>query len=194
MGFFPIYDKSINEDNIRGEYKSVNIDLFETVLERARKSKNGGTYYDKVFRGIIIDLTFNKALKGTTIIRKDSGIIGNLFHEKLSNLKDIKLEDPKFNKIFQVYSDDEVEARYVLSVSFMERLKELSEAFGSKVVQCCFYQEKVVFVVPIKKNMFEPGSIYANENFIDDAKSLLEEMDLICKIIDILRLNIKTNI
>ena len=42
--------------------------------------------------------------------------------------------------------------------------------------------------------MFEPGSIYANENFIDDAKSLLEEMDLICKIIDILRLNIKTNI
>ncbi len=194
MGFFPIYDKSINEDNIRGEYKSVNIDLFETVLERARKSKNGGTYYDKVFRGIIIDLTFNKALKGTTIIRKDSGIIGNLFHEKLSNLKDIKLEDPKFNKIFQVYSDDEVEARYVLSVSFMERLKELSEAFGSKVVQCCFYQEKVVFVVPIKKNMFEPGSIYANENFIDDAKSLLEEMALICKIIDILRLNIKTNI
>ena len=76
----------------------------------------------------------------------------------------------------------------------MERLKELSEAFGSKVVQCCFYQEKVVLVVPIKKNMFEPGSIYANENFIDDAKSLLEEMDLICKIIDILRLNIKTNI
>ena len=104
-------------------------------------------------------LQFNKALKGTTIIRKDSGIIGNLFHEKLSNLKDIKLEDPKFNKIFQVYSDDEVEARYVLSVSFIERLKELSEAFGSKVVQCCFYQEKVVFVVPIKKNMFEPGSI-----------------------------------
>ena len=109
-------------------------------------------------------------------------------------MKDIKLEDPKFNKIFQVYSDDQIEARYVLSVSFMERLKELSEAFGSKVIQCCFYQEKVVFVVPIKKNMFEPGSIYINENFIDDAKSLLEEMDLICKIIDILRLNIRTNI
>ena len=34
MGFFPIYDKSINEDNIRGEYKSVNIDLFETVLDK----------------------------------------------------------------------------------------------------------------------------------------------------------------
>ena len=88
-------------------------------------------------------------------------------------IKDIKLEDPKFNKIFQVYSDDEVEARYVLSVSFMERLKELSEAFGSKVVQCCFYQEKVVFVVPIKKNMFEPGSIYANENFIDELINII---------------------
>ena len=43
-------------------------------------------------------------------------------------------------------------------------------------------------------DMFEPGSIYVAENFIDDAKSLLEEMDLICKIVDILNLNIKTNL
>ena len=193
MGFFPTYHKQINEDNILGEYKSVKIDLFETVLERKRKSKHG-TYYDEVFRGIIIDLTFNKTLKGTTIVRKDSGFIGNLFHETLPKLKDVKLEDPNFNKIFQVYSDDQVEARYVLSVSFMERLKELSAAFGSKIVQCCFYQEKVVFVIPVKKNMFEPGSIYVAEDFIDDAKRLLEEMDLISKIIDILNLNNKTNL
>ena len=194
MGFFPRYDRQTNEDNILGTYKSVKIDLFETVLERARKSKDGGTYYDDVFRGIIIDLTFNKTLKGTTIVRKDSGFIGNLFHETLPKLKDVKLEDPNFNKIFQAYSDDQVEARFILSVSFMERLKELSEAFASKAVQCCFYQEKVVFVVPVKKNMFEPGSIYVAENFIDDAKNLLKEMDLICKIVDILSLNIKTNL
>ena len=141
MGFFPRYDRQTNEDNIRGTYKSVKIDLFETVLERARKSKDG-EYYEDVFRGIIIDLTFNKTLRGTTIIRKDSGLIGNLFHETLPKLKDVKLEDPNFNKIFQAYSDDQVEARYILSVSFMERLKELSEAFGSKAVQCCFFQEK----------------------------------------------------
>ena len=194
MGFFPRYDRQTNEDNICGTYKSVKIDLLETVLERARKSKDGGTYYDDVFRGIIIDLTFNKTLKGTTIIRKDSGLIGNLFHEKLPKLKDVKLEDGNFNKIFQAYSDDQVEARYILSVSFMERLKELSEAFASKAVQCCFYQEKVVFVIPVKKNMFEPGSIYVAENFIDDAKSLLKEMDLICTIVNILNLNIKTNL
>lgn len=193
MGFFPRYDRQTNEDNIRGTYNGVKIDLFETVLDRARKSKNG-EYYDEVFRGIIIGLTFNKTLKGTTIIRKDSGLIGNLFHETLPELKDVKLEDPNFNKIFQAYSDDQVEARYVLSVSFMERLKELSEAFGSKAIQCCFYQEKVVFVIPVKKNMFEPGSIYVAENFIDDAKSLLKEVELICKIVNILNLNIKTNL
>ena len=193
MGFFPRYDRQTNEDNIRGTYNGVKIDLFETVLDRARKSQDG-EYYDEVFRGIIIGLTFNKTLKGTTIIRKDSGLIGNLFHETLPELKDVKLEDPNFNKIFQAYSDDQVEARYVLSVSFMERLKELSEAFGSKAIQCCFYQEKVVFVIPVKKNMFEPGSIYVAENFIDDAKSLLKEVELICKIVNILNLNIKTNL
>ena len=76
----------------------------------------------------------------------------------------------------------------------MEETKELSEAFGSKVVQCCFYQEKWFLLFLLRKICLNLVQIYANENFIDDAKSLLEEMDLICKIIDILRLNIKTNI
>ena len=63
------------EDNIRGEYKSVNIDLFETVLNRKSKMEE-----HSMIKCIgEIDLTFNKALKGTTIIRKDSGILGNLF-------------------------------------------------------------------------------------------------------------------
>lgn len=36
----------------------------------------------------------------------------------------VRLEDPEFEKIFVVYSSDEVEARYILSTSFMERLVE----------------------------------------------------------------------
>ena len=36
--------------------------------------------------------------------------------------------------------------------------------------------------------MFEPGSIYEPEDFIDDSKSLLKELNLIFSIIDQLKL------
>mgnify|MGYP001230305973 FL=1 len=49
-------------------------------------------------------------------------------------------------------------------------------------------------MIPIKKNMFEPGSIYEPEDFIDDSKNLLKELNLIFNIIDQLKLNMKINL
>ena len=42
--------------------------------------------------------------------------------------------------------------------------------------------------------MFEPGSIYEPEDFIDDSKNLLKELNLIFSIIDQLKLNMKINL
>jgi hypothetical protein len=42
--------------------------------------------------------------------------------------------------------------------------------------------------------MFEPGPITEPEDFIDDSKSLLKEMQLIFDISDTLELNIKTGL
>ena len=96
--------------------------------------------------------------------------------------------------MFEVYSDDQVESRYLLTVSFMERLKELAETFGGKSIQCCFYNKELFMMIPIKKDMFEPGSIFEPEDFIDDSKNLLKELNLIFNIIDQLKLNMKINL
>ena len=45
---------------------------------------------------------------------------------KTKGLKEVILEDPEFKNIWAVHSDDQVEARYLLTVTFMERLKELN--------------------------------------------------------------------
>ena len=111
-----------------------------------------------------------------------------------SKIDQVKLEDPIFEKMFEVYSDDQVEARYLLTVTFIERLKELVENFGGKSIQCCFYNNKLLMMIPIEKDMFEPGSIYEAEDFIDDSKSLLKELSLIFSIIDTLKLNMEINL
>ena len=194
----PKHDTEIAEDHIVGTYKEIKIDLFETQLSRKVKYKdsngNTSTRLKTIFDGLILELSMNKSFGGKTVVKKDSGTVGNWFIKKSTSLKKVKLEDPIFEKMFEVYSDDQVEARYLLTVTFIERLKELVENFGGKSIQCCFYNNKLLMMIPIEKDMFEPGSIYEAEDFIDDSKSLLKELSLIFNIIDTLKLNMKINL
>ena len=185
----PKHDTEIAEDHITGTYKDIKVDLFETKL-----SKDSDENSNTVFDGIIVELSMNKSFSGKTVIKKDIGTVGNWFINKSTSLKKVKLEDPNFEKMFEVYSDDQVEARYLLTVTFIERLKELVENFGGKSIQCCFYNNKLLMMIPIEKDLFETGSIYEAEDFIDDSKSLLKELSLIFNIIDTLKLNMKINL
>ena len=189
----PKHDTEIAEDHIVGTYKEIKIDLFETKLSKD-SDENSSTTLNTVFDGIIVELSMNKSFSGKTVVKKDIGTVGNWFIKKSTSLKKVKLEDPNFEKMFEVYSDDQVEARYLLTVTFIERLKELVENFGGKSIQCCFYNNKLLMMIPIEKDMFEPGSIYEAEDFIDDSKSLLKELSLIFNIIDTLKLNMKINL
>ena len=189
----PKHDTEIAEDHITGTYKDIKVDLFETKLSKD-SDENSSTTLNTVFDGIIVELSMNKSFSGKTVVKKDIGTVGNWFIKKSTSLKKVKLEDPNFEKMFEVYSDDQVEARYLLTVTFIERLKELVENFGGKSIQCCFYNNKLLMMIPIEKDMFEPGSIYEAEDFIDDSKSLLKELSLIFNIIDTLKLNIKINL
>ena len=189
----PKHDTEIAEDHITGTYKDIKVDLFETKLSKD-SDENSSTTLNTVFDGIIVEVSMNKSFSGKTVVKKDSGTMGNWFIKKSTSLKKVKLEDPNFEKMFEVYSDDQVEARYLLTVTFIERLKELVENFGGKSIQCCFYNNKLLMMIPIEKDMFEPGSIYEAEDFIDDSKSLLKELSLIFSIIDTLKLNMEINL
>jgi hypothetical protein len=189
----PHHDTEIAEDHITGTYKDIKVDLFETKLSKD-SDENSSTTLNTVFDGIIVEVSMNKSFSGKTVVKKDIGTVGNWFIKKSTSLKKVKLEDPNFEKMFEVYSDDQVEARYLLTVTFIERLKELVENFGGKSIQCCFYNNKLLMMIPIEKDMFEPGSIYEAEDFIDDSKSLLKELSLIFSIIDTLKLNMEINL
>jgi len=186
----PDYNIESNEDLVVGKYKGVQITLFESKLEHESgygKDRRRQT----LFKGVMIEISMNKSFQGKTIIRKDSGAIGNWFKDKLSKLESVRLEDPEFENQFEVYSSDQVEARYLLTTSFMQRLLDLKTAFGGKKIECSFYNKSLLMLISINRNMFEPGSIHEREDFIDDAKSLLNEMQSIFQIIDTLKLDQK---
>lgn len=185
----PRFDLEESEDEVRGEYKGVGIDFFETTLSVRKRTRKGRVYHKSIFRGIVIQLDMKKAFKGKTILKENRSRLEELIANQFISLEQVRLEDPKFERVFDVYSDDQVEARYLLTTSFMERLLRLMEFLGSKKARCSFFQNSLLMMIPMKKNMFEPGSVFEPEDFVDDAKMILEEIHLIHQMVDVLKLD-----
>ena len=81
-----------------------------------------------VFHGLVVRMAVHKNFRGLTIIRHDAGVVGN-GRALLQGLQRVNLEDPVFEQAFEVAASNQVEARYLLTPSFMERLLELSRSF-----------------------------------------------------------------
>lgn len=106
-------------------------------------------------------------------------------------LDEVKLEDPKFAKRFNVYSSDQVEARYLVTPSFMERFQNLNTAFGAKKAKCSFYDDKIMFAISTNKNLFEVGSIWRSLEDPKTLNQLFDELYSIYRMIDYFKLDQK---
>ena len=101
------------------------VELFESILSLTEKNtdllktKEDNKFVTTItFQGLFVKLQMNKNFNGKTVVSDGTA--------KTKGLKEVILEDPEFKNIWDVHSDDQVEARYLLTVTFMERLKELN--------------------------------------------------------------------
>lgn len=74
-------------------------------------------------------------------------------------LEEVILEDSEFNKSYAVFSNDQVEARYLITPAFMERLKKIREVFGAYNVHCVFEDDYITLFLETGRDFFEVGNI-----------------------------------
>ena len=87
-----------------------------------------------------------------------------------------------------------MEARYLLTPSFMERLLELGRQFGSRNISCAFYDDRLLFLIESSRNRFEGGTVLEPETFADEIRAILDEMPVLFGIVDILKLHERTRL
>ena len=105
----------------------------------------------------------------------------------------VKLEDPEFEKEFVVYGDDQVEARYILTTSMMERLlafrrKALGVLKAGSNVYLSFTEGKVFVAVDCRRDLFEPSIFSSNDNFAM-MRDYFETMAMAIGVVEDLKLN-----
>lgn len=105
-----------------------------------------------------------------------------------------KTEDVIFDKRFKIHTQDQVEARYLITTGFMERLNELKLAFGTKNIKCSFFDNRIMIAIQTNRDLFELGSLYKTCPTDKDIHRFYEEMLAIQKLITHLKLTDKTGL
>lgn len=182
LGLAPNHDRARFEDLFHGEREGCAFDLYEAHLEVQRRGRNGQTTYDTVFRGQIIRIEFPKDFLGVTVVKRDAGLFNAM---QAGALKRVGLADPQFERLFEVYSNDQVEARALVHPVFMERLMEIERVFQGGKVRCAFEGGRLLVMVE-GRNLFEPGSMFEPltdparaRRVIDDIVQVLRLMDAV---------------
>ncbi len=192
---FGYYDKQTGDDFFLGTYKDVKIQVSEERLTRRVRTKNG--YRDAlVFGGIIIVLEMNKKFQGQTIVRKDWGIFNFLMMAPICRIKQqdvkmsrVQLEDSVFEKQFEVFSTDQIEARYLLTTAFMERVLEVKRRFHGKKIRLSFFGNKLMIAMETSQDMFETTSLFTTTARYGRMREVVNQFYAIFSTIDVLKLN-----
>ena len=109
-------------------------------------------------------------------------------------LKHTELEDVDFEKKYNVKTTDEIEARYLLTPSFMERLKNIQIAFRTNNIKCAFSNDSIILAIATNKNIFEIGNLLTQ---LDNAQTLdifFQELTSLLILIEYFKLNEHTGL
>ncbi|WP_395065257.1 DUF3137 domain-containing protein [Flavobacterium sp.] len=165
--------------------------------------------------GLFMVANFNKNFKETTKVltkvwKKTSLDIGGIldgtnFTETTGNydqyqknrnfyrtqkLEDVILENTMFNSLFDVYSSNQIEARYILSTALIERILNFKKRYNYDM-NFVFIDSKMYFTINWGANMMEPYdiSVSLKDVKLDLIKETHQELKHCIEIIDALNIN-----
>lgn len=107
--------------------------------------------------------------------------------KELPRSQGVRLEDPVFRQHFKVYSTDQIEARYILTTAFMNRILKLGEAYKWKI-KAIFINNNIYILIDVRKNWFEMP-FFKSSIDINNYKEFLNDFTKLLAITEILKLN-----
>lgn len=178
-------DRYHTEDLIKGRVGKTVFRCAEVHAEEKKTSVNSKgqsrTYWVDIFKGFIFIADFHKDFQGQTTVVRNSLLKLNFSGSR------VKLENPEFEKIFDVYSTNQIEARYLLSPSMMEQLVALDRGLN-KSIKISFRNSSILIAIPESKDHFE-ASIWKSISDLNQLKSDFSTIHKLVAIVDNLNLN-----
>ncbi len=157
------HDRYKSQDLVHGVYGNTQLSLAEILTER-RQRRRKRTHYVTVFQGLLLIADFHKHFHGRTFALPDTAerALGR-FGRSLQSFTGpratrlIQMDDAAFEQEFAVYSDDQVEARYILSPAMMRRIMDTQRRFA-RDIRLAFKGSCLFMAIPYPSSYLEPKS------------------------------------
>ncbi len=194
--FTATVDRLSGNDHVKGLIDGTKIEFSDLHAEQRHKNSKGKESWSTIFRGLFIVAEFNKNFIGKTVILPDSAqntfgdLIGGWLQSKNMGRDElVKMDNNEFEKEFVVYSTDQIEARYILSHSLMQRLLSFQKK-SKHPVYISFIGDSIHMAIYYDKDLFEP-SIFHSLLKYKIAMEYVSTLHLAIGIVDELKLNKK---
>jgi hypothetical protein len=186
LGLVGGWDRSKYEDELTGKRGDAPFQFYEAHLEEKRTTTDSKgrtrTTWVTIFKGQCLVVKFHKQFNGVTKVYRDAGAFNFLKKFGVREPR-VKLEDPVFEKQFEVYGSDQIEARFILTPDFMERLLKLERAFSGRQLRCAFAEGEMLLCVE-GKNLFEAGSMHRKMDDLNRVQEMLQDFAAMFLLID----------
>ena len=87
-----------------------------------------------------------------------------------------------FEKKYEVFCDDEIEVRKLVTPVFMERMLDLYEKFNATIISCAFYEDSFLIALGTNRQIIDVKKLMAN---IDDYSVYADAIRQITSIINL---------
>lgn len=185
--FLTWYDGFTGSDLVYGKIDktSIKFSYLYTYYEDEDEDSEGHrtTHTHTIFSGLFFIADFNKKFNGEVyVFSHQSG-----FFSPRKGTKKIPMEDPDFNKIFDVYGSDPIVSMYVISTSLVKRLLEFVEKTKTKNEIALSFINSVLYIavsnykpfeIPFFKTIFDKKIYYSYLEQLKFATSIVNELNL----------------
>ena len=160
-------DRVSGNDYIHGKIDGVPIQLSDFHAERRYQDSKGNITWRTMFQGLFIVSEFNKNFQGQTVVLPDKAqhtfgdLVGNwLQSNNFSRNELVKMDDPEFEKEFVVYATDQVEARYILTHTLMQKLLHYKKE-SEHPLYTSFVGGNIYLAIDYNKDLFEASVFHS---------------------------------
>jgi hypothetical protein len=184
-------DRYHSEDMVQGKVGQTDI-AFSEVHAEYKTGSGKDTHWHTIFKGLVFIGDFHKDFRGRMVVLPDTAekLFGGLGQKlqgwNLSRNSLIKMDDPEFEREFVVYGTDQVESRYILSPSLMERICAFRKKIGTQLF-LGFAGSRVFVAIPKKEDWFEP--VFFGATGFDKVLAYAAQLRFAAGIVEELNLN-----
>lgn len=189
-------DRTSGNDYVKGVIDGINIQFSDIHAEKKNQNSKGKDSWSTIFQGLFLVADFNKHFEGETVILPDTAqntfgdIIGHwLQSNNMARDELVKMDDPEFEKEFVIYSTNQIEARYILSHSLMQKLLQFKHK-SKHSLHISFIGSNIYMAIEYNKDLFEP-SIFRSLLEYKVAMEYVQTLHLAIGVIQELKLNQK---